>query len=158
MIQSVWTILCEQVLTSPKAGALSYINTLNSLPIKQINEESGEVTLAPFAISTKWFNDEKGSSADVKMRLSIKHESLDPKIIGEHDFTMGKEIMFAEFQMDISRMGVSKEGLYYLIVEYKVDKQRKWRLANLVPILIDSKKSIKQDEEQEFTLPKSEEK
>ncbi|MDK9709297.1 MAG: hypothetical protein OEL83_19850 [Desulforhopalus sp.] len=90
----------------------------------------------------------------------MKHQSSKPDIIGEHEFGMEANTMFAEFHMDVSQMKLKKKGLYFIVLEYKVGAQRNWRKATQIPVLVNNKILLQQkidlDGQQEIDLDETE--
>ncbi len=145
MIDHVWSVLCEQVLHNPKNGSMSHINTLDILPIKKVNEETGELALEPFLIATKW---KKNNEKDVKLCIKVKMlgESEEKKdAFGSGEITLDKEATMVSLNIDVTQMIVKADSRFYAFeVMYKFNKQRKYRSAAVLPFTIQKLKERKE--------------
>lgn len=150
MIDHVWSVLCEQVLQNPKNGSMSHINTLDILPIKKVNKETGELAFEPFLIATKW---KKNNKENVNLFIKVKMlgESEEKKdVFGSGEITLDKEATIASLNIDVTQMIVKADSKYYAFeVMYKYNKQRKYRSAAVLPFTIQKLKERKEGSEEE---------
>ncbi|MCP3891674.1 MAG: hypothetical protein GY702_22815 [Desulfobulbaceae bacterium] len=135
MINHVWSVLCEQVLVNPNTRDISYINTLNNIPIHDISKDSKELKITPFTISSTWH---KTGDKDEKLsiQITIKSESEGEITVAEHEAELPATGSFATLSIDVADMNVNDEGLFYIMIEYKYGAQRKYRPAASIPFYI----------------------
>lgn len=150
MIEHVWSVLCEQALQNPKNGSMSHINTLDILPIKKVNKETGELALEPFLIATKW---KKNTEENVKLFIKIEMlgESVEKKgVFGSEEITLGEEATIAALNIDVTQMVIKADSKFHAFeVMYKYNKQRKYRSAAVLPFSIQKLTERKDELEKE---------
>jgi len=146
MIEHVWSVLCEQALQNPKNGAMSYINTLDELPINSVNKDTGELALKPFMIATKW-----KKNSEEKVKLSIKIELLgdseeNKEYLGVQEVDLDEGAAMIALNIDITKMIVQASSKFHgFEVTYKWNKQRKFRKAAMLPFSIRKPKKHKRE-------------
>lgn len=145
MIEHVWSVLCEQALQNPKDGSMSHINTLDSLPIKEVNRETGELFLKPFLIATKW---KKNTEENVKLFIKIEMlgESTEKKeIFGSQEIYLDEGAAVVALNIDVTQMVVKADSKFNAFrVMYKYNKQRNYRSAAVLPFSIQKIKEKKE--------------
>ncbi len=146
-INHVWSILCEQALTNPQTGDMSYINTYNSIPVSKVNQDRGEIALKPFLVSSKWQKLGRGI-VDLNIQIAIKSETDEvPKVFGEEHISLDDKTLFVSLNIDVTQLVVKNAGDYYFLVSYKYGNLKKWRDAASIPFRVDVPKEKKKSKE-----------
>lgn len=137
MVHHIWSILCEQILVNPINNNFSYINTTNIAVLKTEAEEGKFVSIDPFIVATKWFNESPKQDDEVQIRVSASllnnNESI---IVGETKVTFKNDIYIVSVNMEITNFPIKNKGLYLIKVEYKPIKNKKWKEASSLPLRI----------------------
>jgi len=129
---------------------MSHINTLDILPVKKVNKETGEIALEPFLIATKW---QKDSEEIVKLCIKIRMlgESVEKKeVFGSEEITLGEGAAIAALNIDVTQMIIKEDSNFYAFeVMYKYNKQRKYRSAAVLPFSIQKFNGRKEEKEKD---------
>lgn len=137
MLDHIWSVLCEQTLQNPKTGSMSYINTLDNLPIDSVNKETGDISIKPFLIATKWRKSTK-DKVTLYLKVEMQGESDSPTMFfGPQKVDLGENLGLAVLNIEIAEMIVKTDSKYHTFeVMYKINKQRNYRSAAILPISI----------------------
>ncbi len=147
MIHHVWTILCEQILVNPKNNGLSYINSIHESVSKTPIEKGKLIDINPFLIAMKWFKSSgKRESLDIKVSLRDA-ESKEDVVLTETKVDFKAKAMAIDLSMEIGALPLKREGLYVILVEYKPQRNKKWKHGSESPLVVVVKKNENNKEE-----------
>jgi len=146
MIYHTSSILCEQILTSPRNNALSYINAIHERLLKQPIEEGKAINTAPFVVATKWFKNTK-KEEKIQIRVSANlSDSEEHTILGETDVVLSKDTYVIAVNMEVLQFPVKTEGFYLIKIEHKSPKGKKWKEATFLPLRVFSREQTSDNE------------
>jgi len=141
MVHHVWTILCEQLLVNPKNNGLSYINSIHESILKSDIEEGKFVDIDPFLIAMKWFKS-PGQKESIDIKVSLRDtESKEDVILTETNVDFEAKTLALALSMEIDSLPIKHKGLFLVLVEYKPQKNKKWKHGSISPLNIVSKKA-----------------